>query len=138
MRDHSVGDFMMTAARHDPPESQEFAGRRALVTGGTKGMGEAIVRRLAGGGALIATTARSPLPDGQHPDLFVQADIATAEGVARVAGQVIEKLGGVDFLVNVVGGSLAPSGGFAALDDDSWHATLSVNLLAAVRFDRAL
>lgn len=56
-----------------------------------------------------------PCRTAKRPDLFVQADIATADGVARVVDQVIEKLGGVDFLVNVVGGSSAPSGGFAEL-----------------------
>lgn len=128
----------MTPGARSVNDPQEFAGRRALVTGGTKGMGEAIVRRLAAGGAMVATTARSPLPGGQRPDLFVQADIATADGVANVADRVIEKFGGVDFLVNVVGGSSAPSGGFAALDDDAWQAALDTNLFAAVRFDRAL
>ncbi len=128
---------MMTTPRYaiDP---QEFAGKRALVTGGTQGMGEAIVRRLKAAGAQVATTARSPLPAGQVPDLFVQADIATAEGVSRVVAEIEEQMGGVDLLVNVVGGSSAPGGGFAVLDDEQWMAELSLNLLGAVRFDRAL
>lgn len=119
-------------------DHQEFAGKRALVTGGTKGMGEAIVRRLLAGGATVATTARSPLPDGQHPDLFVQADIATADGVDTVVAEVSKQLGGIDLLVNVVGGSNAPGGGFAALSDHEWQAEFDRNLYPAVRFDRAL
>ena len=58
-------------------DPNEFKGKRVLVTGGTKGMGAAIVRRLALSGALVATTARSPLPEGQTPALFVQEDIGT-------------------------------------------------------------
>jgi len=55
--------------------------RTVLVTGGTKGMGEAMVRRLQSGGVSVATTARSPLPHDQVPDLFIQADVGTATGV---------------------------------------------------------
>ena len=102
-------------------DPDEFAGRRALVTGGTKGMGEAIVRRLAAGGAVVATTARSPLAEGQGPALFVQADVSTADGVAKVVGEVLERFGGVDILINNVGGSSAPSGGFAVLEDEHWQ-----------------
>ena len=49
-----------------------------------------------------------------------------------------KQLGGLDILVHVVGGSSAPAGGFAVLDDGEWHKALDQNLFAAVRLDRAL
>jgi NAD(P)-dependent dehydrogenase (short-subunit alcohol dehydrogenase family) len=128
----------MSATSQFSLDPREFAGKRALVTGGTQGMGEAIVRRLVAAGATVATTSRSQLPDGQHPQVYVQADISTAEGVERVVGEVVQRLGGVDVLINSVGGSAAQSGGFAVLTDEDWYAALNTNLLAAVRFDRAL
>ena len=115
----------------------EFAGKRVLVTGGTKGMGEAIVRRLQLAGAAVATTARSPLPQGQAPDLFVQADIGTASGVQLVVDRVQQEWDRLDVLVNNVGGTETKPGGFEALSDEDWHHILNVNLLAAVRLDRA-
>ena len=124
-------------AIHFPFDPAEFAGKRAHVTGGTKGMGEAIVRRLAAGGATVATTARSPLPERQAVKLFVQADISTRAGVDGVVREVVDRFGGVDILVNNVGGSSAPSGGVLALSDDDWQDTINANLLAAVRLDRA-
>ena len=127
----------MTAARQVSFDQAEFAGKRALVTGGTQGMGAAIVRRLAAGGATVATTARSPLPDGQAVDLFVQADIGTPAGVDKVVRDVRDRLGALDILVNNVGGSSAPSGGALALTDDDWQQTMNVNLFGAVRLDRA-
>src|SRR6202051_3223437 len=93
----------MTAQRFSADPS-EFAPTRVLVTGGTKGMGQAIVQRLTAGGATVVTTARSPMPDGQKVELFVQADVATPEGVEKVVGEVLNRLGGVDILVNCVGG----------------------------------
>lgn len=119
-------------------DADEFRGKHALVTGGTKGMGEAIVRRLTLGGALVATAARSPLPAGQMPALFIQTDIGTVEGVQKVTERLLEAWGGVDILVNCVGGSEAPNGGFQALTGDDWQKALGVNLMAAVGFDRAL
>jgi len=116
----------------------ELDGRRALVTGGTQGIGAAVVARLRETGAKVLTTARTTparLPDA---DLFVAADVATAEGCSIVAEAVFHRLGGVDIIVHVVGGSSAPAGGFAALDDDQWHRALDQNLFAAVRLDRAL
>ena len=116
----------------------EFTAKRALVTGGTRGMGEAIVQRLRGSGATVVTTARSTPHDLLRPDLFVEADISTAEGAEKVVSYVLDRLHGVDILVNNVGGSSAPAGGFAALTDDDWQDALNNNLLAAVRLDRGL
>lgn len=116
----------------------EFTGKRVLVTGGTKGIGEAIVHRLRLAGATVVTTARSTPQILPQPDLFVAADLSTAEGAEQVVRAVRERLGGVDVLVHNVGGSSAPGGGFAALNDDEWQQALNSNLLAAVRLDRGL
>jgi NAD(P)-dependent dehydrogenase (short-subunit alcohol dehydrogenase family) len=127
----------MTMAYRFPVLKDEFKGKRVLVTGGTKGMGEAMVRRFTLSGASVATTARSPLHADQKHALFVQADLGTQEGVREVAGRIHQEWGGVDILVNNVGGSEAPNGGFQALSDEDWQRALEVNLLAAVRLDRA-
>jgi NAD(P)-dependent dehydrogenase (short-subunit alcohol dehydrogenase family) len=116
----------------------EFTGKRALVTGGTRGIGAAIVQRLSGAGATVVTTARSTPQDLRPSELFVAADLSTAEGAETVVRAVRERLGGVDILVHNVGGSSAPGGGFATLTDDEWQQALNSNLLAAVRLDRGL
>jgi NAD(P)-dependent dehydrogenase (short-subunit alcohol dehydrogenase family) len=93
--------------------SDSLAGRRALVTGGSKGTGAAIARRLADGGATVMTTART-MPGGYpDPGLFVAADISTPGGAQQVTGRAGERFGVVDILVHTVGGSHASSGGFA-------------------------
>jgi NAD(P)-dependent dehydrogenase (short-subunit alcohol dehydrogenase family) len=116
----------------------ELDGKRALVTGGTKGIGEAVVAALRDAGAAVLTTARSRPANPAHADHFVAADVSTAKGCAVVASAVQQRLGGIDIMVHVVGGSAAPAGGFAVLDDDQWHKALEQNLFAAVRLDRAL
>ena len=92
-------------------------GRRALVTGATQGIGAAVVAALQEAGAEIVATARSVLPDveGVH---YVAADLTTAAGCASAAREALAHLGGLDVLVNVVGGSSSPAGGFAALSDE--------------------
>ncbi|MFF7970221.1 oxidoreductase [Streptomyces sp. NPDC007905] len=117
--------------------SESLEGRRALVTGGTKGIGAAVARRLAQAGATVLVTARSR-PDDIEEEAFITADLSTAQGAAHVAAEVDARVGGVDILVNTLGGSEAPAGGFAALGEDDWARELNTNLLAAVRLDRAL
>src|SRR5256885_1367106 len=88
-------------------DNLELYGRRALVTGGTKGIGEAVPARLRQAVATVLTTARtrpSALPD----DLLAAAEVTTAEGGAAVAIAVRERLGGIDLIGHVVGGSSAP------------------------------
>ncbi|MEU9124778.1 SDR family oxidoreductase [Streptomyces sp. NPDC048506] len=117
--------------------SESLKGRRALVTGGTKGVGAAVARRLARAGATVLVTARNR-PDDVSPSDMITADLATPERAATVVEEALRRLGGVDILVDNLGGSEAPSGGYAVLDEDDWARELNVNLLAAVRLDRGL
>jgi len=116
----------------------QLKGRRALVTGGTKGLGAALVKSLHEAGAQVMTTARSAPENPEEGVTYIQADLTTAEGVTKLAGEVLQRWGSVDILVNSLGGSNAPAGGFAALDDTVWFNELNLNFMSAVRLDRAL
>jgi NAD(P)-dependent dehydrogenase (short-subunit alcohol dehydrogenase family) len=116
----------------------ELKDRRALVTGGTKGVGASVVIALREAGARVVTTARSVPSDASKGVHYIAADVSTADGCVRVAREALAHLGGIDVLVNVLGGSSAPAGGFAALGDDEWRHELDLNLMPAVRLDRAL
>lgn len=116
----------------------QLQGQRALVTGGTKGIGAAVVQALHAAGVQVMATARSVPAPSTDGVAYVAADLSTAEGAAEVARTVRAHWGGVDILVHVLGGSSAPGGGFAALDDAQWFHALNQNLMPAVRLDRAL
>lgn len=118
------------------PADAEFLGRRVLVTGGTQGIGAAVVQRLSEAGAQVFLSARTP--PAEPPGLFYAADLSTSEGVAGLAQAIGERLGGVDLVVHNLGGSSAPGGGFMALGEADWADALNRNLLGAVRLDRAL
>jgi NAD(P)-dependent dehydrogenase (short-subunit alcohol dehydrogenase family) len=115
-----------------------LTGRRALVTGGTKGIGAAVALALRVAGARVIATARALPGQPVHGVRYLAADLSTAEGAVTVAQATLTQLGGIDVLVNVVGGSSAPGGGFAVLDDALWSRELNQNLMPAVRLDRAL
>ena len=112
-------------------------GKRALITSGTRGAGAATVALFRELGARVLTAARSR-PETLSDAMFVAADLTTPEGCAILAAAVRERLGGVDVVVHMLGGSSAPAGGFAALDDTEWAKELDLNLMAAVRLDREL
>ena len=118
-------------------DASEFAGKRVLVSGGTKGLGRATVTRFLQGGAQVITAARGSAEpiDGA---IFVQAALTTVDGSVALANAALDRMGGVDILAHVVGGSSSPGGGFVALTDEHWLAELNLNLLATVRLDRLL
>ena len=85
----------------------ELSGQRALVTGGTRGIGEAVVVRLREAGAKVLTTARSKPPDLLHDDLFVVADVATPEGCAVLLAPSAAIRGEWNVLLNPVHANFA-------------------------------
>lgn len=118
--------------------SNELSGKIALVTGGTKGAGKAIAERLLSAGAIVIVTARNK-PEYSHKNLhFIVADLSKNEGTQKVVEEVLTKYKQLDILINNLGASETPGGGFAVLTDNHWETTLQTNLLAPVRLDRGL
>ncbi|RJG51764.1 SDR family oxidoreductase [Sphingobium terrigena] len=115
----------------------DLRGKRALITSGTRGAGAATVGLFQELGAQVLTTARTR-PDAFPESLFVAADLTNPHGCAALAAAATERLGGVDIIVHMLGGSSAPPGGFEALSDEIWENELDLNLMPAVRLDREL
>ncbi|HMF47973.1 MAG TPA: SDR family NAD(P)-dependent oxidoreductase, partial [Candidatus Saccharimonadales bacterium] len=99
----------MTTSSKSIPDPNEFNGKLVLVTGGTKGAGKAIAERFQHGGATVIITARSA-PEEKNDNHFIQADVSTPEGTAKVINEILERFHGIDIIIHNVGGSSAPSG----------------------------
>jgi NAD(P)-dependent dehydrogenase (short-subunit alcohol dehydrogenase family) len=116
----------------------DLAGKTAVITGGSKGIGAATVARFLAGGARVVTSGRSQpdsLPAGVD---YVVADVATIDGVGVLARRAQEILGDIDIIVNNAGASTPHLGGVLDIDDAEWAADLTINFLAAVRLNAAL
>ncbi|MEU0498850.1 SDR family oxidoreductase [Mycobacterium sp. NPDC006124] len=116
----------------------DLVGKTAVVTGGSKGIGAAIVARFVNGGARVVTSGRShpgSLPMGVE---YVVADVATVDGVNELARRAQEILGDIDVVVNNAGASTPHLGGVLDIDDAEWVHDLNINFLAAVRLNAAL
>jgi NAD(P)-dependent dehydrogenase (short-subunit alcohol dehydrogenase family) len=117
----------------------DLAGRTAVVTGGSRGIGLAVVQRLAASGARVITGAKTASPEiealrAERQLVFAEADLADPDGPAQLVGMAGEQ---IDILVNNVGIARARPGGFLSITDDDWAASLNLNLMAAVRATRA-
>jgi NAD(P)-dependent dehydrogenase (short-subunit alcohol dehydrogenase family) len=117
-------------------QTADLKGKRALITGGTKGIGKAIADELANAGAQVIVSARSqPEESTRH---FIAADLTNHSDVAKLAQEIQNSYGGIDILVNNAGGLTTPGGGFSTLTDEHWEQELQLNLLSAIRVDKAL
>ncbi|MCC3313152.1 oxidoreductase [Nocardia africana] len=121
----------------DGSRTSDLAGKRALVTGGTRGIGAAVVRGLLAAGAEVLTTARSATGTAPEGAGFVPADVRTRAGAEALAGAAQQTLGGVDIVVHNAGGA-RPFASSSAIPDEEWQDALELNLLAAVRLDALL
>lgn len=116
--------------------NNELSGKIALITGGTKGAGKAIAERLITAGATVIVTARNEPESIDKKIHFISADLSTPEGTEKVVKEVLQTFDKLDILVNSLGGSETPGGGFSVLTDQDWENTLQTNLLAPVRLDK--
>jgi len=118
--------------------SKELTGRRALVTGGTRGIGAAIAQRLLDAGAKVVVAARTPNKDAPAAATFVAGDVTTGEGVEAIATKALAALGGLDILVNNAGGARAFLEGSWTITDPAWHDSFALNFFAAIRLTDAV
>jgi 3-oxoacyl-[acyl-carrier protein] reductase len=116
-----------------------LTGARALVGGGSRGLGGAIAEALAGEGARVAVTSRASAGlDAQAERLggvAVPADLSTVDGPSAAVAAAIDALGGLDLLVVNSGGP--PPGRFEELDDATWLRAIDGTLLSTLRLLRA-
>src|SRR5690606_10224512 len=105
---------------------KELAGKVALVTGGTKGIGKAIADKLASAGATVIVAARKPSEEnnGHH---FIAADLTASGDIDRLTQTIIQEYGTLDILINNVGGTSSPAGGFQMLSDEDWSRDIELN-----------
>jgi NAD(P)-dependent dehydrogenase (short-subunit alcohol dehydrogenase family) len=108
----------------------------AVVSGGTKGIGAAVVERLRKDGYDVVTGSRSAAPERSEDLTLVRADLTTAEGVDALAAAALER-GRVDALVNNLG-QFDARGSFLDVTDAQWEQGFAANVLSAVRLTRAL
>jgi len=113
-----------------------LAGKAAVVTGASRGIGLAVVRALVGEGVEVTAGARhfDALPTGVRE---FGVDLSTPDGPGSLIEDAVAAYGKLDLLINNVGAAHPRPGGFLSITDDDWLSTLTLDLLATVRATRA-
>jgi len=120
-----------------------LSNRRALVTGGSKGIGFAIADQLAAAGCDVAVCARGQAGLAEASDrlrargqrvVALTCDVTDPHNVERTLAAVREDFGGVDILVNNAGGDVEASGLLEDVGSEVWDRVLQANALSTLRF----
>jgi NAD(P)-dependent dehydrogenase (short-subunit alcohol dehydrogenase family) len=125
-------------------ERFSLAGKVALVTGASRGIGEAIARSFAAAGADVALVARSrdelervataARQNGVRA-VVVPCDVTDPDGVGTAVASALDELGGIDVLVNNAGGPVF-NASFLDMRESGWHKVIELNLTSVVRFSQ--
>jgi len=123
----------------------DLKGKTALVTGGSRGIGQSIVLTLAKAGAKVAFTSRSDASaqgtiaaakDLGFEVIAFSGDVANGEDCQRIVAQTIEQLGGLDILVNNAG--ITADNLFMKMKAEEWDSVLATNLTGLFHFCKAV
>jgi NAD(P)-dependent dehydrogenase (short-subunit alcohol dehydrogenase family) len=119
----------------------ELSGRTAVVTGAGRGIGLAVAQTLTEEGVRVVGGTRTVTPELEKASVAaISADLSTAAGVTSLFDSAQAELGGIDILINNVGGGDADKmilGSFLDIGDDQWERMFDLNLMSAVRATRA-
>jgi NAD(P)-dependent dehydrogenase (short-subunit alcohol dehydrogenase family) len=118
-----------------------LSGRVAIVTGASKGIGLAVTTALVSEGVTVVAGARASSPEldglaATGPVEFVRVDLSEPDAAAHLV-DAAAGIGRLDILVNNVGAATPRLDGFAAVTDEQWSTSYTLNLMAAVRMTRA-
>lgn len=123
--------------------AQSLQGKKAIITGGGRGIGKAIAEALAAEGAHVGLIGRSEEHIkavtenlGEVKTAYAAADVSSLEDVTAAVNKVKEELGGIDILINNAG--IAKFGGFMDLDPEEWKHIIDVNLMGVYNVTRAV
>ena len=116
----------------------ELAGRRVLVTGASRGIGAATAQRLSAAGAEVVGVARNTPAEVPEGIRFVSGDVRTEDGIQAIADAALERLGGVDVIVNNASASRTFPQGSRSIPADEWRDVFDVTLMSAVWLNAAL